>query len=532
MKVNKKKTPPQQPFQEELKEAKELFEAIFKNTLSAIIITDENEVVVAWNPFTETMLKMTPADLFNKPLAQLYPPYQWNKLETIRTDKKDTLINEETSIYKKDGSLVHVLLSFSAMKEKTGRITGKLIVMHDITERKRFEEDLFRAKTLAEQLNQAKSLFLANMSHEVRTPLNAILGLLDLTLETTLTDEQKENLTVAQDSARSLLNLLSDILDFSRIEAGKMVFHKTDFDLHRLMESLRRALDVIALQKDLQLILKIEPNVPSFLKGDPMRLRQVLTNLIGNAIKFTPRGKIVVSLRLQSQDEGKIVLLFSVQDEGIGIPKDRQKQIFEIFTQADDSTTRQFGGTGLGLAIAKHLVEMMNGHIDVKSEEGMGSAFTFTAQFEESLDPAIEHRDRGAELIHNDDLKGLRILLAEDNIVNQKMMIKMLEKEDCQVTIADNGQDVLRQMEQGFFDVILMDVHMPVLDGIEAAKRIRQNEITTQEHVPIVALTAAAMSEDKDHCLNAGMDAYLSKPLDRKALFETIKDLVRKEKHL
>ena len=517
-----------------LREAQELFQAIFHNTLAAIIVTDQNEIIVAWNPFTEKLLKRTARDLFNQPLSNLYPPHQWRKLAALR--KKGNLVNEEMSVYNKDGSLLHVNLSFSTMKNAQGRVVGKLFMMHDITERKRFEDDLFSAKVLAEKANQAKSLFLANMSHEVRTPLNTILGLLDLTLETPLNPEQQENLNVAQDAAKNLLTILNDILDFSRIEAGKVAFEHIDFDLYRMTQSLCKGLEVIAHQKDLQLILKLDSDVPQFLKGDPMRLRQILTNLIGNAIKFTAQGEILVKIQARSQTDDDIVLLFSIQDQGIGIPQAQQKKIFEIFTQADESTTRRFGGTGLGLAIAKQLVEMMKGEIKLESQEGQGSTFSFTAQFKKSL--AADKEDLGFSPGHlsmtgqpRGDLKNLKILLAEDNIVNQKMMAKILQKEGCHVTAVDNGQDVLRQMEQGLFDAILMDVHMPTLDGLQTTKKIRQNEKAKEEHIPIIALTARAMDEDKDQCFKAGVDAYVSKPIDRHLLFETLKNVVKNGKN-
>jgi len=530
----KKKTLPRNDEDLKLREAQELFQAIFHNTLAAIIVTDQNEIIVSWNPFAEKLLQMTPQDLFNQPLANLYPPNQWRKLTALR--KKGSLMNEEIRVYRKDGSLLQVSLSFSTMKNSQGRVVGKLFMMHDITDRKRFEDDLFKAKVLAEKANQAKSLFLANMSHEVRTPLNTIMGLLDLTLETSLNEEQKENLNVAQDAAKNLLTILNDILDFSRIEAGKVLFEKIDFDLHRMMQSLSKGLRVIAHQKDLKLVLNMDADVPQFLKGDPMRLRQVLTNLIGNAIKFTAQGEITIKIQVQSQTDNDIVLLFSVSDQGIGIPRDQQKKIFDIFTQADESTTRRFGGTGLGLAIAKQLVEMMNGEIQLESQEGKGSTFSFTAQFEKSL--AVVKKDLALSAWHpvevgqfSGDLKNLRILLAEDNIVNQKMMVKILQKEGCQVMAVDNGQDLLKQFEQGLFDVILMDVHMPILDGLEATIKIRHNEKTTGTRIPIIALTARAMDEDKGQCFKAGVDGYVSKPINRHILFETIKSLVERKNH-
>jgi len=406
--------------------------------------------------------------------------------------------------------------------------------MQDITQQKRFQDMLVQSKLTAEEANSAKSLFLANMSHEVRTPMNAIMGMLDLTLDTELKKEQQDNLNVAKDAANNLLGLLNDILDLSRVEAGKITLEIIDFHLPNVVRSMCKGLSVIAKDKDLGIEVIIHPKVPELIVGDPVRLRQILVNLINNAIKFTDKGVINVEIKLSAQKGNIVTLMFSVIDQGIGIPEDNQAKVFEVFTQADDSTNRRFGGTGLGLAICKRLTEMMGGRIWVESEEGKGSAFNFTGEFKVVDESQLTSQVYGADSLEDqaesfaENLKDIRVLLAEDNIVNQKISARMLEKQGCKVATVDNGQEVIERINKEDFDVILMDAQMPILDGLEATKIIRQNEQDTGKHIPIIALTARAMQEDRKKCLEVGMDGYVAKPIDRKKLFEEIDQQIRK----
>jgi len=391
-------------------------------------------------------------------------------------------------------------------------------------------EKLLQAKNLAEEASAAKSMFLANMSHEVRTPMSTIMGMIDLTLDTPLNEEQKDNLTTVKNAADILLSLLNDILDLSRVEAGKIQIENIALDIESIVQNVCKGLSVLASKKRLELEWKIDPQVPRQLIGDPVRVRQVLVNLINNAIKFAFRGKVRITVDFVGADEETTEVQFSVVDQGIGIAQDTLDKIFDAFTQADSSTTRRFGGTGLGLSISKRLVEMMGGRIWAESEEYKGSTFCFTAKFrnvrkEEFVGQQAQDGQPVEAGQAGNNLGVLNILLAEDNIVNQKITVKMLEKRGWVVKTAENGKQVLEMLDAQSFDIILMDAQMPVLDGFEATQKIRENEKETGQHIPIVALTARAMSADKRKCLDSGMDGYVSKPIDRQKLYEAIENM-------
>jgi two-component system sensor histidine kinase/response regulator len=643
--------------QMEIKRQKQFFESLVQHSPVAIVTLDASEQVTSCNPAFEALFGFTRAEVINQRVDDLIVPIELRP-QAVELTRAALEGGAHATVKRqcKNGKVVDVDL-FGAPVIVDGQPQGALAIYHNVSE-------LVRARQEAEQADRAKSEFLANMSHEIRTPMNGVLGMLDLTLETPLTDEQRDYLQTAMDSAEALLALLNDILDFSKIEAHRLELENLDFNLRAVVEDVAYTMAPKANDKGLELACLVPTDFPVMLNGDSNRLRQILMNLTGNAIKFTHQGEVVIRAELVSEDQSHAQVRFSVRDTGIGIPKERQKLIFERFMQADGSTTRRYGGTGLGLAISRQLVQLMGGEIGVESHPETGSNFWFSTRFEKSANPVLEellepislsglpilvvddnatnrlvitrmlggfgcqansaasglealtllHKaieqgqpyfaalldmqmpemdgEQVIQAIKNDpsiantqviiltsmgrhgdatrlqeigcigmllkpvkqrqlfqmltsvigkmtpavertaarndakrsnshNLTGLEILLAEDNTINQKLAKTILNKAGAHVQVVENGIQAVDLVSQKPFDLILMDVQMPEMDGLEATRQIRLLE-GEQKHTPILAMTAHAMQGDREMCLQAGMDGYLTKPLEQSAMFAAI----------
>ncbi len=433
----------------------------------------------------------------------------------------------EVQLKRKNGELIDCLVNSSVRRDQNHEIVGFQGIIRDITLRKKTFE-LQRAKDLAERANKFKAEFLANMSHEIRTPMNAIGGMLQLLNKTNLEPKQHEYLDGMQTAVDSLLQIINDILDFSKIEAGKMELDNRPFSLQQTVEAIISTIRFKAEEKGLELVLDMDPSIPPNLQGDPLRINQILLNLISNAIKFTPEGEVRVTIRLIDKLDHKARLFFSVKDTGIGIEQEKLQDIFESFTQASTDTTRLYGGTGLGLAIVKKLIDMLNGAIMVRSRKGQGSEFIFELELSQTdnVQPASQS-EQEKDWSTVQDLQA-RFLMAEDHALNQLVTTEMLKGRfpSLQIDVAETGRQAISLFEDHNYDLVLMDVQMPEMDGHEAARYIRTHFPKPKSEVPILAFTAYATSGEAEKCLEAGMNDYISKPVRATQLISKIMQML------
>ena len=653
-----------------LRDSEQQFRAVFEGAEIGIAIAELDSGKLLVNPAYQQMLGCQPEEMQDLSVFDRLTHPEDRELDMLQygemIEGKRDHVRREKRYLLRDGKLVWANMELSILRNAAGTPQFVMGTAVDVTERRRAESELQRAKEAAEAASQAKSTFLATMSHEIRTPMNGILGMTELVLETNLSSEQREHLGLVRLSAESLLSIINDILDFSKVEAGKLDMESIPFDLRDCLGETMKSLSFRAHQKNLELIYDVHPGVPESLLGDPGRIRQVLINLVGNSIKFTERGEVLVSVHEEAHEPDATYLHFSVQDTGVGIPLDKQDKIFEAFSQADGSMARKYGGTGLGLAICTRLVGLMGGHVWVESNPGAGSTFHFTAQFAlqnipaavalpassedlrgltvlivddnstnrrvlssmltrwemkpecvDSAEAALEaleagKRDgrpfrivlldahlpgmngfafaerlkgdvhlvnstimmltssgqlgdgarcrevgissyllkpiRAAELLQaictvlnpsaekpaplitrhslREDRNHARILLVEDNAINQTLALRLLQKRGYVVSTAANGRQALTALGKSNFDLILMDIQMPEMDGFEATAEIRKAEKRTGAHLPIIAMTANAMKGDEERCLSAGCDGYISKPIRTTELFATIQKIL------
>ncbi len=458
----------------------------------------------------------------------IYPDDQksvWDEIQNSLEKKERFQITYR--IYTRGGETRVVLENGVGVHSKAGDLIAIEGFITDITPHKEMEQKLIIAKEEAEEANLSKGAFLANMSHEIRTPMNGIIGLSHLALQETLPVTTKGYLSKIHDSANLLLGIINDILDFSKIEAGKVDIEHVDFRLAEVIEALSHITEFRAEEKGLVARFDIDPSIPDILCGDPLRLQQILTNLFNNAIKFTEQGEITLKTSLLERKRGRVQLRFVVEDSGIGMSQEQVKRLFQPFSQADSSTTRKYGGTGLGLSICKSLVELMGGEIGVESELNQGSRFFFELPLslgQKQNGQSIEHRKTSRQDV---SLEGMKVLLVEDNKVNQLVAQQILTAAGALVETAENGVQAVDSIEDSHYDIVLMDIQMPEMDGYQATRQIRYRY--SDQELPVIAMTANALKEDREEALKAGMNDYLSKPIDVKALYRMLASYKKRE---
>jgi two-component system, sensor histidine kinase and response regulator len=512
-----------QRVEHELRQAETKYRSIFENAVEGIFQTTSDGHYLSVNPALAHIYGYeTPEALISSLTdigGQLYVKASRRAEFTRLLQEHSTVSGFESQVYRRDGQVIWITETARAVRDASGGLLYYEGTVQDISERKRAEEELQKAKVAAEAAARAKSEFLANISHELRTPMNGIIGMTELALDTALTPEQREYLTIVKDSADALLELVNDILDFSKIEAGRWELESINFSLRDTLEMALKTLAVRAHRKGLELAYHIPAAVPDRLIGDPGRLRQLVVNLVGNAIKFTEQGEVVIRVTVEWHFQHEVSLHFTVTDTGIGIPPDKQQLIFTPFTQADNSMTRRFGGTGLGLAISSSLVAMMEGRIWVESAVGEGSTFHFTAHF------GVCPEARSHPSYAWDSLRTLPALVVDDNATNRRILAEQLTSWGMRPTMVDGAQAALVALHQAAqqgvpFPLVLLDAHMPSMDGFSVAAQIKQNPALT--HAIIMMLTSGGPASDAARCRELGIMSYLTKPIKQSELLNAI----------
>jgi two-component system, sensor histidine kinase and response regulator len=506
--------------QREMEEQKAFLNSLIENSPVAIVAIGADDAIKMCNPAFEDLFGHRKENILGRSLLELLSTPELRaeisvNAQRVRGGKTTHIVTRRR---RSDGSLVDVE-AYSVPLGPEGAPTGAVLLYQDITERRRAEEALLRAKEAAEAASRAKSEFLANMSHEIRTPMNGIMGMTELVLDTDLDADQREYLNLAKLSADSLLSLINDILDYSKIEAGKLDIETIDFNLSDCIGETMKTLSLRAHQKGLELAFQIEPDVPDALAGDPGRLRQIIINLVGNAIKFTESGEVVLSVRNDAREED-VRLLFTVADTGIGIPQDKQASIFEAFSQADGSMTRKYGGTGLGLTISSRLVQLMGGRIWVDSELGQGSRFHFTSHFKIQTSPMRKVIPRDPST-----LRGMGVLVVDDNATNRQILVGLLGNWHMVPTVADSAANAMTILSEAKglgrdFPLILLDAQMPDVDGFALAEYIKRHP--DWETATVMMLSSAGQRGDALRCRELGVAAYLTKPVRQTELLDAI----------
>jgi PAS domain S-box-containing protein len=517
--------------QHKLKSVDKLYYSVISSLEEGVVIHNYDGEIISCNKSAERILGLTYEQMSGKkpvdPMwkcvhhdGTFFPGHCHPAMVTLRTGVP--LSHIIMGVYKPDGKLTWISINSQPLSlDGENHSYGVVATFTNVTDQKRYDDELIRAKEEAEAANKAKSQFLANMSHEIRTPMNGILGMTQLLALTNLTSEQHEMLNLIKFSSESLLGTINDILDLSKIDAGKLEINSECLNVTEFIRSSSNVFRVLANEKGLEYNVNINDDVPKEIIIDKTHLGQVLGNLLGNAIKFTEKGKITLSIEKVKMINDKVELIFSVEDSGIGIKSNDIPKLFNYFTQLDYFLTKRFKGTGLGLAISKRLVELMGGEIGVNSVYGEGSIFYFSILAEL---PENEDRTLGANVISKIQKteRRLDILLVEDDFVSQFVITRLCEIKNWRIQVASNGTEALNILEKDYYDLILMDVQMPEKNGYDVCRAIRAKEKITGRHIPIIATTAYAMSQDKERCLQEGMDDFLTKPVDIDKLYEVI----------